>query len=162
MPLFFFFSPVFFLLPADTDRLDVESDPAIVDVVRQGDGRQLISLPALEFPLRVTAYCGGGGELQSVSISVADTRQTIRGDEYPANDTFATTLSVSPQQLAPIAVEAFCTVDYPAGESRLLKKALTAQVSLRCALEDSQSVVFAAEPLDVILVCTDAEPAETE
>ncbi len=162
MPLSFIFFPVYFLLPADTDRHDVESEAAVGDVVRQGDGRQLISLPALEFPMRVTAHCGGGGELRSVSISVADTRQTIVGNEYPANDTLATTVSVSPQQIAPIAIESFCTVDYPAGQSRLLEKALTAQVSMRCALEDSESVVFTAEPLDVRLVCKDAEPAEAE
>jgi hypothetical protein len=162
MPLLFFFSPVFYLVASDADRLNVDSDPAIVNIVRQGDGRQLIRLPQLEFPLRVSAHCGGGGELQSLSISVADTRQTITGEDYPADDVFATTFSVSPRQIAPIAVEDFCTVAHPAGESRLLENTLTAQVSLRCALEDSQSVVFAAEPLDVRLICSDSEPAETD
>ena len=162
MPLLFFLSPVFYLVVADADRLDVDSDPATVNIVRQESGRQLIRLPKLDFPLRVDAHCGRGGELQSLSISVADTRQTISGEDYPADDTFTTTVSVSPRQIAPIAVEEFCTDGYPSGESRLLETALIAQVSLRCALEESQSVVFAAEPLDVRLVCSDAEPAETD
>ena len=162
MPLLFFLSPVFYLVVTDADRLNVDSDPAIVNIVRQDDGRQLIRLPQLEFPLRISAHCGRGGVLQSLSISVADTRQTISGEDYPADDTFATTVSVSPRQIAPIAVEEFCTVDYPVGESRLLETALTAQISLRCALEEAQSVIFAAEPLDVKLVCSDKEPVEAE
>lgn len=162
MPLPFFFSPVFYFVVADTDRLKVESDPATVNIARQEDGRQLVRLPKLEFPLRVNAHCGRGGELQSLSISVADTRQTIAGEDYPANEVLATTVTVSPRQIAPIAVEEFCVVGEPAGASRLLETALTAQISLRCALDESQSVVFAAEPLDVRLVCNDAEPAETD
>ena len=135
--MLFLITPVFYFLIADLDRLEVESDPATAIIARQDDGRQLIRLPRLEFPLRVDAYCGGGGELQSLSISVADSRQTIAGADYPANDVFATTVSVSPRQIAPIAVQEFCVAAVPAGESRLLETALIAQVSLRCALNES-------------------------
>ena len=163
MPSLFLFTPVFYFIVADLDRLDVESDPAEVVIARQDGGRQLIRLPRLEFPLRVDAYCGGGGKLQSLSISVADSRQTIAGDDYPANDILSTTVSVSPQQIAPIAIEEFCVADVPAGESRLLETALIAQVSLRCALDESQSMIFEAEALDVRLVCGDVkEAAEAE
>ena len=162
MPLPFFLWPVFYLVPSDVDRLYVESDPAVVSVARQQDGRQLIRLPELEFQLRIDAHCARGAAIQSLSISVADTRQTIAGEKFPANDVVATTVSVSPRQIAPIAVEEFCVADAQRGESRLLQTALTAQISLRCARNETQSVVFAAEPLDVRLLCATEEPAGTE
>ena len=157
-----YLAPVLYFIVADVDRLEVDSDPAVVEIPRQDTGRRLIRLPALDFPFRIDAYCGRGGELQSLSISVADTRQTIASEDSPADDVFATTVSVSPRQIAPVAVEEFCVAGEPAGESLLLHTALTAQISLRCASEESQSVVFAAEALDIKLVCADESSAGAE
>ena len=155
-----FLAPVLYFIVADLDRLHVEADPAVASITQLGDGRQLVRLPELVFPLRISGHCGRGGQVQSISVSVADTRKTIRGDELVDRGPLSTSIKVSPRQIAPLAVQGFCDVDGAQGQSLLLPTALTAQVSMRCARNDEQSILFDARPLDVRLICeTGDEPA---
>ena len=148
-----FLAPVLYFIVADLDRLAVEADPAVASVARLGDGRQLVRLPELVFPLRISAHCGRGGELRSISVSVADTRKTISGEELSTREPLRTSVTVSPRQIAPLALQGFCDADGAAGQSMLLATALTAQVSMRCERNDEQSILFDARPLDVRLIC---------
>ena len=148
-----FLAPVLYFIVADLDRLTVEADPAVAAIPRLLDGRQLIRLPELVFPLRIDAHCGRGGEVQTVSISVADTRKTIAGDELSTRGPLHTSVTVSPRQIAPLALQQFCDADAAKGQTLLLATALTAQVSLRCTRDDEQSILFDARPLDIRLVC---------
>ena len=74
-----FLLPVFYFIVADIDRLIVESEAAMAAISLQDNGRRLIRLPELDFPMRIDAHCGRGGIAESLSISVADTRTTVSG-----------------------------------------------------------------------------------
>ena len=150
------------LAAGDADRLDVVSEPAVASIAPVENGRRLIRLPELEFPMRIAPYCGGGGELQSVSISVADTRQNFTSADYADRGNLETIVKVSPKQLAPVAVESFCIVGEPPSAPLLLERTLTAQVSLQCAREGDTSIVFEAQALDVRLLCEVPEAAEAD
>ena len=157
-----FLVPVLYFVIADVDRLAVEADPAVASISRLQGGRQLVRLPELVFNLRIDAHCGHGGEAQSISVSVADTRKTISGDELADRGMLHTSVTVSPRQIAPLAVQEFCVSDDAPGQSLLLGTALTAQVSLRCAREDKESILFDARSLDIRLVCEAGDDPETD
>ena len=162
MPSPIFLIPALYFIAADIGHLIVEARPAVANVGLQPGGRQLIRLPALEFPMQVSARCGQGGEVQSVSISVADTRHTIAGEEIPENGKVETLVSVSPKQIAPLAVQNFCTADDDPGQELLLGRALTAQVSMRCLHEAGSSIEFDSAALDVQLVCAAVSEEEAD
>jgi len=145
--------PALYFLSGDTDRIVVEAGHALAAIPVQAHGRNLLNLPELEFPLSISAHCANGGQPDSISIAVADTRKTIRGQDLLATPPIQTTVRVAARQIAPLALREFCVEGSPAGESRLLASALTAQISLRCIRGEQQSIVFDAAPLDVELSC---------
>jgi len=145
--------PVLYFLSGDTDRIVVEADHAVVAIPLQAHGRNLLHLPELEFLISISAHCADGGQPDSISIAVADTRKTIRGPDLLAAAPIQTSLRIAARQIAPLALQEFCVEGGPAEESRLLTSALTAQVSLRCIRGEQQSIVFDAAPLDVELSC---------
>ena len=150
MPPHFFLLPVYYFVIADIDRLSIRAEPAVATVSQQLGERRLIRLPELEFKLRIVAHCARGRLPESISISVADTRETIRGEQLPESGPLELSVIVASRQIAPLAVGELCV----AGHSDVVvANALTAQVSLRCALDDEQSIVFDAIPLDVRISC---------
>ena len=154
--------PVLYLTATDSDRLEIATEPAVASVAPVEDGRRLIRLPLLEFPMRIAAHCGNGGEMRSVSVSVADTRRNFTPDDYAEEEQLETIVKVSPKQLAPIAVQSFCIAGEPPSAPLLLERALIAQVSLRCARQEDSSVIFESKALDVRLECREAETPASE
>ena len=148
-----FLLPVFYFVVADVDRLIVRTDPAIVSVTPIEDERKLLTLPDLAFPVRVVARCGSGREPESISISVADTRVSFDRESLSAGTALETSISVSSRQVAPVAVEGFCSAGDDLGDALLLATALTAQVSLRCVRNEERSIAFRARALDVLVNC---------
>ena len=146
------------------DRLTVRSTAAVADLGRLPGGRQLIRLPALEFTLTVEARCDAGFRAESVSVTVADTRQRFGADDLNDDARIETIIRVPRQQLAPVATERFCSVEDAAasGTSLLLAAAMTAHVSLRCARNEEHAVYFEAAPLDVRLVCGPGSDADDD
>jgi len=155
----FILLPGLYLVFTDADLLRLNAEPAVAVLAIQPGGRNLVQLPELEFKLSVTPHCGESGNRESLSITIADTRTTLRGEALQAGKSFDVSMRVSAGQLAPFALQDFCTDPAFEGESILLGSALTAQASLRCARTGKSSVVFAAEPLDVRLVCLGAAAA---
>ena len=157
-----FLFPVLYLAATDSDRLEITSEPAVASVAPVENGRRLIRLPGLEFPMRIAAHCGNGGEMRSVSVSIADTRRNFTPDDYVDEELLETIFKVSSRQLAPVAVQSFCIAGEPPSAPLLLERTLTAQVSLRCAREEKSSVVFESEALDVRLECLVPEAPASE
>ena len=153
MPPHFLLLPVYYFVVADIDRLSVRAEPAVATIARQAGGRRLTKLPELTFDFRIRTRCARGGVPESVSISVADTKQTISGDELLTKSTFETSVLVSSRQLAPIALQEFCIAGDSAQQSLVVATALTAHVSLRCAREAEQTIVYDAKALDVLINC---------
>ena len=154
----FILLPGLYFVFTDVDRLRVDAEPAVAVLAVQQGGRNLVNLPELQFELSVSPYCAARGERESLSIAIADTRTTLRGDALQTGKIIDVSMRVAASQLAPFALQEFCVDPAREGESVLLGSALTAQVSLRCARTGRPSIVFAAEPLDVRVVCV--RPAE--
>jgi len=155
--------PGLYFVFTDVDRLRVHAEPAAAILSMQQGGRTLVNLPPLEFRLSISPHCADGGRVESLSITIADTQRTLRGEDLQSKTPIEVSMRVSASQLAPFALREFCVDPAAEGESLLLTAALAAQVSLRCARGEERSIVFAAEPLDIRVDCmrsaAEAEPA---
>ena len=149
----FILLPGLYFVFAEVDRLRVDAEPAVAELAMQQGGRTLVNLPQLEFRLSVTPHCAAGGKPESLSITIADTQKSLRGEDLQSTTSIDVSMLVSASQLAPFALREFCVDPASVGESLLLTAVLAAQVSLRCARAETQSVVFAAEPLDIRVDC---------
>lgn len=148
--------PGLYFVFTEVDRLLIDAEPAVAVISMHEGGRKLVQLPELEFLLKVAPRCGGGGQPESLSVTIADTRTTLSGEALRAGDSIDISLRVSANQLAPVALQEFCVDPESAGESLLLTSALTAQASLRCMREEKQSIVYAAEALDIRADCIES------
>lgn len=159
----FILLPGLYFVFTDVDRLRMNAEPAVAVLAIQQGGRSLVHLPELEFELSISPYCAESGVRESLSIAIADTRTTLRGEALRTGTSIDVSMRVSAGQLAPFALQGFCIDPALEGESILLGSALTAHASLRCARTGKPSIVFAAEPLDVRVDCirsdTEAKPA---
>lgn len=145
--------PGLYFVFTDLDRLGVHAEPAVAVLALQESGRKHVQLPELEFRLSVSPYCAQGGRPESLSITIADSHETLRGDQLRTTGTLGLSIRVPASQLAPFALREFCVDPISEGESVLFTAALAAQVSLRCAREAEPSIVFVAEPLDIRVDC---------
>ena len=151
--------PALYFVFTEVDRLSVAAEPAVAVIGVHEGGRKLVQLPALEFVLSLSPRCAGNGRPESLSITIADSRETLRGEALQEASTIAVPVRVSANQLAPFALRDFCTDPAAEGNSLTLSSALTAQASLRCVRGEQQTMVFAAEPLDIRVDCLrSAEP----
>ena len=155
--------PGLYFVFTDVDRLRIDAEPAVAVLTMQPGGRVLVNLPDLEFPLSISPHCAEGGQPESLSITIADTQRTLRREDLQSAASIDVSMRVSANQLAPFALRGFCVDPTSEGRSMLLTAALAAQVSLRCTRDEQQSIVFAAEPLDIRVDClgsaATAEPA---
>lgn len=141
-------------------RLLIRADPAIVDLDESRVGLRYVRLPALEFPLRIQPFCPPGAWIDSVSVSVADTRDTFNAGAFEEKQTLETMFRVPAQQIGPLPVEHFCTAGDSDADRPVLRipDVLTAQASLRCVTEARQLVVYDAISLHVELRCRRPAP----
>jgi hypothetical protein len=155
--------PVFFFISDEVDRLRVHAEPAVAVLMVQQRGRTLVNLPDLEFRLSVSTQCAKSGRPESLSITIADSQMTLRGEALQSTVPIDVSMRIPTSQLAPFALREFCVDPASEGESLFLTAALAAQLSLRCSRAEEQSIVFAAEPLDIRVDCIpsaeEVEPA---
>jgi hypothetical protein len=157
----FLLLPGLYFVFTDVDKLHVNAEPAVAVLAVQQGGRSLVHLPELEFSLSISPHCAESGVPESVSITIADTRTTVRGEALRTGKNIDVSMRVTANQLAPFALKGFCNDPALEGDSILLGSALTAHASLRCARAGKPSIVFAAEPLDVRVDCIRSD-METE
>lgn len=137
-------------------RLLIQAQAAIVEIDPLPAGRRLILLPTLEFVITIEPQCAAPASTKSISVSVADTRETFRATDFTEQTSIAMTLKIPHRQVGPLAIEQFCQQGETAESAPqilLVRDALTAHFALRCADGDKQSIVYATQPLDVSLLC---------
>lgn len=145
--------------PSGPARLAVDVAPAVAPIQPFAEGHRIVRLPALDFQFDIQASCGAGKAVKSVSISVADTRKSLDGADIAEGASVNAVVSLPARQIAPVVVDKFCPATAVGGDSLLIRDAITAHVSLRCASEDGDSIIYSSESLDVTLVCgSDPEP----
>ena len=149
----------------DTDgRLLIQAQAAIVEIDPLPAGRRLISLPALKFVLTIEPQCATPASTKSVSVSVADTRETFHATDFTEQTSIEMTLKIPRWQIGPLAIEQFCQrgeSDDSLPQILQVRDALTAHFALRCADGEKQSIVYATQPLDVSLLCKAASSSDT-
>jgi hypothetical protein len=139
-----------------TERLIVRAQAAIIEIDPIPAGRRLVSLPVLEFILKLEPRCVAPASAESISISVADTRKSEQISDFAADTSVEITLKIPSRQAGLLAVDTFCMH----GESQesgpqtlLIRDAFTAQLALRCTDKATQSIIYAVQPLDISLRC---------
>lgn len=147
----------FFPAAADqTPWLNVQASPARVEVEPGPAGLRHIELPDLVFSLSIRPDCAGG-EPESISISVADTSETLRAEDLAASSIIEAKLSLPAQQTAPLSVDRFCaaseSAQTPPPAVRTVRDVFTAHLSLRCARDGIPSIVYLTVPLSLELAC---------
>jgi hypothetical protein len=137
------------------DRLLVDINAASIEVSARPAGRQPIRLPDLEFEVRLEPRCAAGMNADSISVSVADTRLHIGRQMLAEQPVIETKIRVPRKQIGPLAIEDFCVAgdDAPNDTLRRVRDALTAQLSLTCANDSRQSIIYKTEALVITLIC---------
>ena len=150
---------------AQPDELAVSADTPTVILSTRPAGRNFIRLPDLDYRFAIDAGCPTGLERSAISISIADTRIALGESELTAAKRLDIPVSVPATQIAPVAVDRFCTVS--TSDEEVLEPAdltipavLSAQVSLLCSGEAGNEMTYAAMSLDVTLQCTDEAAAD--
>jgi hypothetical protein len=145
-------------------RLLLRADTPFIDIALRDSRQGFLDLPALQFAFAIDAYCVDDLQPVSLSVSVADTRRTLRPSDMDFAKAIEVSLDIPANQLAPVAIRDFCLrTDVgdinvgqaePAGDAQLtLPATLTAQASLRCANDLIEQTVYVAKSLDITLVC---------
>ena len=148
------------LLAEEAPRLTIVSEAARVEIAAQPEGRRLIRLPRLEFPITIEPDCVGDTTIESVSISVADTQHRFDAADFDRESILATSLSLPRRQIGPLAIEQFCSRDDESDEkTMLITDAFTAQASLRCASEIRPTMIYETVKLGIRLLCKSVDPA---
>jgi len=147
------------VLTASTPRVEISSRNAT---------RNYLRLPSLEYAFQFTARCAGNFSPQSLSLSIADSRKSLSGEQLQNMTTeIAITMTVPAKQLAPLAIENFCimpasdtdTMTLSSSKTIIIPAAFSAQASLLCVSEDQQAMIYASNSLDITLICNPGEEA---
>jgi hypothetical protein len=144
------------------DRLLVEAQAAVADIMPVAGDRQLLILPTLRFSLAIEPRCGATARVESILVSAADTRQIFSIDDIEEQPVIEATLSIPNRQLGPIRIGEFCRLtDMTAVKARELtvRGALTAHLALRCVRDEEPSTTYVSQPLDIIIRCNIADDA---
>jgi hypothetical protein len=147
------------------EQLLVDAQAAIVQIDAVSEDRQLIKLPNLQFELAIKPLCGAAGRVESISVSVADTRQSYGVDDINEQSVVNAPLSVPSQQLGPLRIGDFCRTTIADNAEDLemtIQGALTAHLSLRCLNDEEQSITYVSQALDVVLRCNNVDDASIE
>ena len=150
-----------------THSLIISPSMPRVDISVRNPGRKYFHLPMLEFSFEITANCSALFSPRSVSLNIADSRETISIDESAGSMAdVQLLLNVPAKQLAPLIVENFCVTpisDESQDDARrnassneenmIVRSVLSVQAALLCVNEDKQEMVYQSKPLDITLVC---------
>ena len=143
------------------DRVFLAAQEAEAAIEPRDSQQRVADLPALTFDFRVAIECPG--ETESLTLSVADTFETLGKEDIGARRSAETSLSVPASQMTLGSGDKFCIKDgaEEANEELVVPGFLTAFASLRCAGRAGPSMHFASAPLQVRLKCA-REPSETQ
>ena len=158
---------------APTHSLAISPSTPRVDVSPRNPGRNYVRLPTLEFTFEIAANCSVLFSPQSVSLNIADSRETISIDESAGSAAdVQLSLNVPAKQLAPLVIENFCVApltddnqdgagkhDFSNDGNMIVRSVFSAQAALLCVHEDKQEMVYQSSPLDITLVCTAQDDA---
>ena len=123
-------------------------------------GTPLINLPPLTFHLRAAIRCTGSPS--SVTVSIADTFQTLNLEQLVGQRGAEATLTVPGRQLTLAASQRFCIEnDEEAEDEILIPGFATAHASLQCESDAGVTVHYVSTSLSLKLRCA-LDPVEKD
>jgi hypothetical protein len=145
-------------------RLELRAEPATVNATETKKERRLVTLPALEFPLRLQPDCAAGTTLDYVSVTAADTRLIFRAADFVPGEALETTLRLPGEQLAPLGLDTACDATDPAADEEpfLVPAAFSAHASLLCTGDTGREMIYATLALAIRLLCAPAAQSPQE
>jgi len=137
------------------DQLQVRVDSTIVEIRPRPPGMRLLRLPAMKFVLHIDVNCPNDLVAESVSISVADTRENLGSEALAEPGTIKKAIRIPAKQIGPLGLKNFCVIDdFERNATQLeVRDALSAQLSLKCGGESRQTVIYQTVALGVTLAC---------
>lgn len=149
------------VVPGSTDALlSVTAEPAIVHVARLPERAQPLRLPSLEFRARIDAACPQATDIESVSVSVADTRAVFGASDFETANRLEAVVKLPEQQMAPLRLGRFCLLeaadaDTDGDSPNVLRidDLFTAHASLRCRSDSGPVVLYETLGLHLELRC---------
>ena len=138
-------------------QIGISASTPTVTLTPRAGGR-FIDLPAMAFEFSLQPECPPDLQPASLTLSVADTRRSLRANDLLAESLASVTLEVPAGQLAPVATAGFCHADgtdETSSESLILtiRDTLSAQASLRCAGDGAEKIAYVSQALNVTIVC---------
>jgi len=144
---------------ADNEIIVAAQETEVVVKPRRARIR-LINLPPLTFQLRAATRCKGSPS--SVTVSVADTFQTLGREQLEEQGAAEVSLTVPGRQLTLAASSRFCIKDDEETRSDMLIPGFaTAHASLQCESDAGVTVHYASAPLNLSLRCA-LDPVEKD
>ena len=146
-----------------TQEIELTADVPTVTVAPRPPGQIAVDLPSLTYAMIVTVECKANWAPDSVSISIADSGASLDAEQLRAGGDLKLELRIPANQIAPLRIEKFCTVDDKdvhdtANQERIYVPGfMSAQASLRCATDSEQLTMYVTKPLDVVLKCAAPE-----
>ena len=142
---------------AQEPSLELSASTPIVTLAPRAQGR-FINLPELEFAFELQPDCPAEWQPESILLSIADTRASLRGGDINRDTLSPVVLKVPASQIAPVAAESFCRVDeanesiFETSELRL-PETVTVHASLRCSADEKELIAYVSRSLDVTVRC---------
>lgn len=153
-------------VPAETtpvQGIEISADVPTVTIGPRRAGRFALRLPSLTYSLTLTTYCAQNWQPASLSINIADSRESFDADQLQDSEELRLEIRIPSNQIAPLRIERFCIDDEQAdaadNDEITVSAALSAQASLLCVAESEQSMTYVTQPLDVTLECAVPDPA---
>lgn len=148
-------------------ELAVTASTPDVEVSTRPAGRNFVQLPDLRYHMVLTMRCPDLLSARAVSLSIADTRIALDAERLMEGPQVEVSIDVPATQIAPVAIEDFCSGDDPettdAGAHSLeIPSVLSAQAALTCASEDRTEMTYASASLDVHLRCVQDDESATD
>lgn len=139
------------------DLLKVHVNTAEAQIKPRTPGQRADYGESVAFLVQADFRCGRDAAAESVVVSISDTH--YRHVPATGDKSVLATVVVPGEQLAPVDVSDFCTIESSRNGALLLPAAATAQVSLRCRIDAVSTISFVSAPLPLRLVC-DEEPGQ--
>lgn len=143
---------------AASDRgLAVSTNMPEVVVSTGNSGRNFLRLPELSYEFSVAAVCPAPLRAQSLSLGIADTRTSLPAAALLPDTPARLSMTVPASQIAPIVIGNLCTNGDAAAPATInpvrIAAVLSVQAALLCVGDSGSEMLYAAEPLDVLLRC---------
>ena len=134
------------------DRLTVHVNVAQAQIAPRRSDQHADYGESVTFALRADFRCRDDAAAESVVVSISDT--LYRYVPAAGEKSILATVIVPARQIAPAETGAFCTIgEFKNGDLLLLPAAATAQVSLRCRVDDLSTISYASAALPLRLEC---------